>query len=75
MPNGAQGSGDKLIVPVLDNIIERKGKLTENEAKQLVLETMNGATNRDIHTGDKVEIVILRRDGRITKEEFSLRED
>ena len=75
LPNGAQGSGDKLIVPVLDNIIERKGKLTENEAKQLVLETMNGATNRDIHTGDKVEIVILRRDGRLTKEEFPLRED
>ena len=75
LPNGAQGSGDKLIVPVLDNVIERKGKLTENEAKQLVLETMNGTTNRDIHTGDKVEIVILRRDGRITKEEYPLRED
>ena len=29
---------------------------------------MNGANNRDIHAGDKVEIVILRRDGRITKE-------
>ena len=75
LPNGAQGSGDKLIVPVLDNVIERKGKLTEDEAKQLVLETMNGTTNRDIHTGDKVEIVILRRDGRITKEEYPLRED
>ena len=75
LPNGAQGSGDKLIVPVLDNITERKGKLTEQEAKQLVLESMNGATNRDIHTGDKVEIIILRRDGRISKEEFPLRED
>ena len=41
----------------------------------LVLETMNGTANRDIHTGDKVEIVTLRRDGRITKEEFPLRED
>ena len=49
--------------------------MTENEAKQLVLETMNGANNRDIHTGDKVEIVILRKDGRITKEEYPLRED
>ena len=75
LPNGAQGSGNKLIVPVLDNVIERKGSLNENEAKQLVLETMNGTTNRDIHTGDKVEIVILRRDGRISKEEFPLRED
>ena len=36
---------------------------------------MNGTTNRDIHTGDKVEIVILRRDGTITKEEHQLRED
>ena len=75
LPNGAQGSGNKLIVPVLDNVIERKGNLSENEAKQLVLETMNGTTNRDIHTGDKVEIIILRRDGRITKEEYPLRED
>ena len=75
LPNGAQGSGNKLIVPVLDNVIERKGSLNENEAKQLVLETMNGTTNRDIHTGDKVEIVILRRDGRISKEEYQLRED
>ena len=75
LPNGAQGSGDKLIVPVLDNVIERKGELSEEEAKQLVLETMNGTANRDIHTGDKVEIVTLRRDGRISKEEFPLRED
>ena len=75
LPNGAQGSGDKLIVPVLDNVTERKGMLSENEAKQLVLETMNGTCNRDIHTGDKVEIVILRRDGSITKEEYPLRED
>ncbi len=64
-----------MIVPVLDNIIERKGELTEEEAKELVLATMNGTANRDIHTGDKVEIVTLRRDGRITKEEFALRED
>ena len=75
LPNGAQGSGDKLIVPVLDNITERKGKLNEQEAKQLVLETMNGCCNRDIHTGDKVEMIIMRRDGRISREEFPLRED
>ena len=75
LPNGAQGSGDKLIVPVLDNITERKGKLNEQEAKQLVLETMNGCCNRDIHTGDKVEMIITRRDGRISREEFPLRED
>jgi 20S proteasome alpha/beta subunit len=56
-------------------VIERKGELTEQEAKQLVLETMNWTANRDIHTGDKVEIVTLRRDGRFTREEFPLRED
>ena len=37
LPNEAQGRGDKLIVPVLDNIIERKGELTEEEAKQHAL--------------------------------------
>ena len=72
---GAQGSADKLITPVLDNVFERKGELSEDEAKQLVLDTMNGASNRDIYTGDKVEVVTLRRDGRLTKEEFPLRED
>ena len=41
LSHGAKGSGDKLIVPVLDNVNERKGELTEEEVKQLVLETMN----------------------------------
>ena len=75
LPMGAQGSSDKLITPVLDNVYERKGELSEDDAKQLVLDTMNGASNRDIYTGDKVEVVTLRRDGRLTKEEFPLRED
>ena len=59
----------------LVNLLVKSGELTEEEAKELVLATMNGTANRDIHTGDKVEIVTLRRDGRITKEEFALRED
>ena len=75
LPNGAQGSGSKLIVPVLDNVINRKGYLTEEEAKKLILETMNGTSCRDIYTGDRLEVITMRRDGRIIREEFPLRAD
>ena len=72
---GAQGSGAKLITPVLDNVIERNPNLTEEQAKKLVLETMNGTSCRDIYTGDKVELFILRENGEFITEEYPLRDD
>jgi 20S proteasome subunit beta 6 len=77
-PYGAQGTGCQLITPVLDNIIkrniERGINLSMNEAVNLVKETMNGTANRDIYTGDKVEIMIMKADG-ITIIEEELRKD
>jgi 20S proteasome subunit beta 6 len=74
-PYGAQGSGNELITPVLDNIINRNPDLSEQDAIKLVLETMNGCSCRDIFTGDKVEILVLHSSGRITVEEQPLRRD
>lgn len=72
---GSTGSGGKLITPVLDNIAGRKKDLSEAEAKNLVLETMNGTSCRDIYTGDKVELMIIRQNGDFIVEEYPLRKD
>lgn len=74
-PYGAQGSGNQLVTPVLDNIVNRNLNLSEQEAFNLVLETMNGTSCRDIFTGDKVELMILRSNGDFVVEERKLRED
>jgi 20S proteasome subunit beta 6 len=72
---GAQGSGNQLITPVLDNLIIRNPNLNETDAVKLVLETMNGTSCRDIFTGDKVEMMILRADGQLSVREEDLRKD
>ena len=72
---GAQGSGMQLISGVFDNVIGRKPDLGLDEAKKLVLEIMNGVSCRDIYTGDKVEIVIMKDNGEVTTEEYELRHD
>ena len=71
---GSTGSGGKLITPVLDKIGGTR-KMNEAEAKNLVLETMNGCSCRDIYTGDKVELMIIRKNGDFINEEYALRND
>ena len=76
---GAQGSGTELVTPVLDNIMSRKkaeGKEIElKEAYDLVRECMNGTSCRDIYTGDKMDIIILHKDGKVDVLEEDLRKD
>jgi 20S proteasome subunit beta 6 len=74
-PYGAQGTGNELITPVLDNIIAKNPNLTDDDAVRLVLETMNGTSNRDIYTGDKVEIMVMKADGSFYVKEEDLRKD
>lgn len=77
-PYGSQGSGAKLVVPVLDNVINRRGgyqNLTVDEAKALVMEAMNGCASRDIYTGDGLQMMILKADGSLIEEEHELRHD
>ncbi|KAL9359838.1 hypothetical protein Peur_047961 [Populus x canadensis] len=81
----AQGSGAKLIMPVLDNQLKSPSPLllpaqdavtplSEAEAIDVVKDVFASATERDIHTGDKLEIVILNADG-MRREYAELRKD
>jgi 20S proteasome subunit beta 6 len=76
---GSQGSGNQLVTPVMDNIINRRkkeGKEIElHEGIDLVKECLNAASNRDIYTGDKMNIVVLHRNGKVEYLEENLRSD
>ncbi|CAD5196484.1 proteasome subunit beta type-1 [Musa acuminata AAA Group] len=81
----AQGTGAGLIIPVLDNqlkspsplLLPAKDAVTpllESEAVDLVKDVFASATERDIYTGDKVEIVVINASG-IRQELMELRKD
>jgi len=81
----SQGSGQTLIMPVLDNQLksahplvlpkqDSSTPLTENEAVDLIKDTFASASERDIYTGDAVEIVVINKDG-IRKEIMPLKRD
>lgn len=76
----AQGSGQKLIIPLLDDLVGRKNRtdakapLTPSEAVELIKEGFVTAGERDIYTGDAVEIFVITKAG-VTKEVFQLKKD
>ncbi|CAK9222974.1 unnamed protein product [Sphagnum troendelagicum] len=81
----SQGTGMQLIMPVLDNQLKSASPLvlplrqsttplSEVEAVDLVKDTFASAAERDIYTGDGVEIVIVNRDG-IRHELMDLKRD
>ncbi|CAA6659436.1 unnamed protein product [Spirodela intermedia] len=80
-----QGTGSTLIIPVLDNQLKSPSPLllpakdavtplSEGEAVDLVKDVFASATERDIYTGDQVEIVIINASG-IKREYVQLRRD
>lgn len=80
-----QGSGQALIMPVLDNQLKAVSPLvlplqssatplTEAEALDLVRDCFATAGERDIYTGDSVEIVIINKDG-MRREHMQLKLD
>lgn len=77
---GAMGSGQKAIMPILDNLIghkhrqDEKKPLSAEEAVNIVKELFIIATERDIYTGDNVEIKVIKKEG-ITTEVFQLKTD
>ena len=77
---GAMGSGQKFVVPILDNLIghknrhDEKKKLTCEEAVAIMKDTFIVCAERDIYTGDSVEIKIIRKSG-TTMETFQLKKD
>lgn len=80
-----QGSGKELIQPVLDNqlkaasplLLPAQNTLTAlplEQALDLVKDAFVSAGERDIYTGDKVEILIITREG-IRRDELQLKLD
>lgn len=77
---GSMGSGQKAIQPILDNLIGHKHRqddnkpLTKEEAVSIVKDLFVTATERDIYTGDSVEIALITKEG-TTVETFDLKRD
>lgn len=77
---GAMGSGQNYIMPILDNLIghkhrqDEKRDLSAEEAVDIVKHVFTVAAERDIYTGDSVEIKVIRRSGTTTTS-FALKTD
>ncbi|KAJ7535517.1 hypothetical protein O6H91_12G036900 [Diphasiastrum complanatum] len=81
----SQGSGMQLIMPVLDNQLksasplllpakESATSLTESEAIDLIKDTFASAAERDIYTGDSMELLVVNASG-IRREYMELKKD
>uniref|UniRef100_M4C6G3 Proteasome subunit beta n=1 Tax=Hyaloperonospora arabidopsidis (strain Emoy2) TaxID=559515 RepID=M4C6G3_HYAAE len=76
----AQGSGGHLMIPLLDNLVEHdtrsdpKKELTLLETKDIIKDAFITAGERDIYTGDSVEIWTIKASG-IDSETFALKKD
>ena len=76
----AQGSGQRLIIPLLDNLVgrgtraDKKEPMTVAEAVELLKEAFITAGERDIYTGDSVDITVITAAG-VTVSRFGLKKD
>ena len=79
-PFSASGSGQSFLIPLMDNVISHKNRLDERrelpveEVVEIVKDAFITAGERDIYTGDAVDIMIVTKDG-IRKEVFQLKAD
>lgn len=77
---GIQGSGNNLGMPVLDNqlighnYLDKQLEKDPKAAKETALDILNSIAERDIYTGDGVEIVTVDKDG-VHFERHGLRRD
>ncbi|EFC43192.1 predicted protein [Naegleria gruberi] len=78
---GSQGSGQTLIQPLLDNQVAFKNHLlvpntdlTLEQSLSIVKDAFTSAGERDIYTGDSVEILIITKEG-IKTEILELKKD
>jgi 20S proteasome subunit beta 6 len=80
IPYGVTGSGSALITSILDNQVAFKTQqanykpLSSEECLDLVRDVMTSAGERDIYTGDSVDIVLITKDG-MKEEKFQLKKD
>jgi len=79
-PYSATGSGQAYVIPFLDNVIGNKNRLEDKPAlsKEEIVEILKhafvSAGERDIYTGDKLEIKVITKDG-IETTIFDLKKD
>ncbi|EEC42514.1 predicted protein [Phaeodactylum tricornutum CCAP 1055/1] len=76
----ANGSGQAYIIPLLDNVIGNRNRLDEppnltaEEVVEILKDAFLSAGERDIYTGDQVEICVVRADS-VTTQHFALKAD
>jgi len=79
-PVTATGSGQSFLIPLMDNVIAHKNRMDGNvplkseEVVEIVKDAFVAAGERDIYTGDAVEIMVITKNG-IQKETFQLKAD
>lgn len=79
-PVTATGSGQAYIIPLLDNVIAHRNRLDEKrdlpkeEVVEIVKDAFISCGERDIYTGDQVEIAVITKDG-IETTFFNLKAD
>jgi 20S proteasome subunit beta 6 len=81
IPAGASGSGQSLVQPLLDNQVAFKNqkiipkeKLNLEDTVNIVKDTFSSAGERDIYTGDQVEIAVITKKG-VEIQLFDLKRD
>jgi len=80
VPYSARGSANELINPSLDAVFKGSNQLkkklpeTKEETAEILRDFFNSAAERDIYTGDAVEIIVLQK-GKVTQATFPLRKD
>ncbi|ELP86994.1 proteasome subunit beta type 1, putative, partial [Entamoeba invadens IP1] len=58
------GSGEELAYPLLDALLKQRTEvLLEKEGVNIARDVMTSACERDIHTGDDVELYVLNKNG------------
>eukprot|EP00826_Nyctotherus_ovalis_P000364 TRINITY_DN0_c3954_g1_i1.p1 TRINITY_DN0_c3954_g1~~TRINITY_DN0_c3954_g1_i1.p1 ORF type:complete len:235 (+),score=81.98 TRINITY_DN0_c3954_g1_i1:37-705(+) len=71
----SMGSGSQLVIPVLDNQLKGHNHIAEEpcesfaRATDLLKDVMNSCAERDIYTGDQLELLVVTAEG--SKSEFT----
>jgi 20S proteasome subunit beta 6 len=77
----AKGSGQMYIIPVLDNVIGNGNRLgaapslTADEVVEILKDAFVSAGERDIYTGDSLEIQVLTHNAPTVVHTFPLKKD
>jgi len=72
----SNGSGKEQVLPILDSLLKNGHSHLDVAAGESLAKTaMNCCSNRDIYTGDKMDLIILYRNGTYESKQFELRKD